>query len=210
MAQDHNIGLGAALEGLGPHGAGTPSGLPAQEQGELLDLDGPEGAEGPVTQTLRDRAGGPGRPKGSPNKRTEDLRRYILHRFKHPIVAAAEIYSMPVSALAAALDCDKDAAAALQLKAIAVVAPYVDSTMPQRMQIDADPRLPEFRLLFSGPDGSAVAVDAKGNRLDIVALADRAKTALNQRLIEGEATRSHDDQSHGDGINQPDQALETF
>lgn len=184
--------------------------MPAETQGELLDLDGPEGAEGPVTETLAERARGAGRPPGSPNKRTEDLRRFLLHRFKHPVVAAAELYSMPAEALAKALGCDAIDAAVLQLKAMQFVGPYVDSAMPQRMQIDADPRLPEFRIGFSGPDGSAVAVDAKGNRLDIVWLAGQAKAAMDQRLIEGEAARSHDAPSHDDGINQRDQALDQF
>lgn len=210
MADGDRIGLGAALGAIDPAPAGAPSLLPAEAQGDLLDLNGPEGAEGPLTAALEQRARGPGRPRGSPNKKTEDLRRFVLARFKHPVVAAAELYSMPATSLAAILDCDPLEAATLQLKAMAFVGPYVDSTMPARMQIDADPRLPEFSISFTGPDGSAVAVDASGKRLDIVALAARAKAAMDQRLIEGEANKSHGDASHGEAKGEGKQGLDTF
>lgn len=163
---------------------------------DLFDLNGPEGAEGPVTRS-REAKRGPGRPPGSANKRTEDLRRFILSRFRHPVVALTEIYSMPVEELAAYVGCDKLDALALQIKAAAEVAPYVDSKMPARIQVTDRDRLPAFGLEFAG--GQVSVTDPAGNKLSLLDLAARAKDAMHQRLIEGEAIKSNGDGSNDEG-----------
>lgn len=195
LAEDRAIGLRAAAGALSGPAVGTPTADPPK-QGELLDYDGPEGAQGPATQLL-ERRRGPGRPPGSPNKATADLRRFLLARFKHPVVALAEVYSIPTDALAAALGIEPRDALTLQIRAAAEVAPYVDSKMPAKVAVTGGDRLPTFALHLSA--GGIEAVDQAGNRLTLSALADRAKVAMDQRLSKGEAARSHGEPSHDEG-----------
>lgn len=171
--------------------------MSGQAQDELFDLDGPEGASGPVTPQLQARRSGPGRPLGSPNKRTEDLRRFLLARFKHPVVALAEIYSIPTNELAASLGMKVADVFALQIRAAAECAPYVDSKMPARIAISDSSSLPAFNLVFG--DGRVMAEDKQGNRLNLSELAARAKHAMEQRLSGGEAAGSHDAGSYDMG-----------
>lgn len=196
MSEGANIGLRRAAGALEGAAAGAPSSLPgagADAQVDLFDLDGPEGASGPVTAVLQSRRG-PGRPPGSPNKKTEDLRRFLLARFKHPAVALAEIYSVPTTCLAAELGMKAGDVLALQIRAAAEVAPYVDSRMPAKIAISDSDRLPGFNLVFG--DGRVAIEDKSGKRVDLTELAARAKAALDQRLGAGEALGSHDAGSH--------------
>lgn len=190
MAQGDGTGVIAALDSLSGAAAGAPT---AEVQQEFLDLDGPEGSEGPVTARHVERRG-PGRPPGSPNKRTEDLRRFVLSRFKHPVVALMEIGAMPAHELAEYLACKPLDALTLQIRALAEAAPYVDSKMPQRIQMTDRDRLPSFGLEFAA--GALSVIDPAGNRVSLSTLAVRAKGAMAQRLIDGEAIRSQNDGSH--------------
>ena len=78
-----------------------------------------------------------GRPKGSLNRRNRDLARFIERQFGNPIVAAASVYAMPVDELATILGCSKLQALDAQLRAIHEVAPYVESKMPVKVNVDA-------------------------------------------------------------------------
>lgn len=212
MSPGPNVGIAAAVAELEGAETGAPTndrdqeqrdlltGPPASDEPNLFDIS--DAAEGPVTQAIEQRRG-PGRPKGSPNKKTDDLRRYLLGRgdLKHPVLAAAEIYSMSVDDLRAALpETSAKDAVLIQIRCMEFVAPYVEAKMPQKLVIDGNERLPEFHLHF-GQQGAELR-DEQGNKVDLVALAARAKDAMSQRLIEGEAIRSHDD-----GSQEPDKAL---
>lgn len=198
MAEGPNVGIRSAASALDGVAVGAPSGIAREQQlglldpgEEQLDLDGPDGASGPVSDVLERR--GPGRPKGSINKRTEDLRRFLLARFRHPVVAMAEIYSIPTDELAKHLGCKPMDALGLQLKAAAEVAPYVDSKMPAKVQITDSDRLPAFNLVFAN---GGVSLEQGGKRVDVFDLADRARRAQIQRLSGGEAGGSHGEGSH--------------
>lgn len=199
MGQGPNVGIAAATADLEGAEGGTPSqvsgagsllGQPESEP-DLFEIQ--DQFDGPVTKAVRDRRG-PGRPAGSPNKRTEDLRRFLLHRHKHPVLAAAEIYSMSVEDLRAVLPGLKVAEALLiQVRCMEFVAPYMEAKMPQKIAImDAD-RLPAMHLHF-GADGAELRDDA-GKVVDLVELATRAKRAMDQRLRLGEAQGSQEEGS---------------
>jgi hypothetical protein len=194
LSEGPNVGIRSAANALEGVAAGTPIIPAGEKQDELFDLDGPEGAEGPVSKVLERK--GPGRPKGSINKRTEDLRRFLLARFKHPVVALAEIYSVPTDELASALGIKAVDALTLQIRAAGEVAPYVDSKMPAKVMVTDSDRLPAFNLVFA--DGG-VTVEQGGKRVDVFELADRAKRAMLQRLSGGEDAGSHGEGSHGEG-----------
>jgi hypothetical protein len=115
-------------------------------------------------------------------------------------VALAEIYSMPADELAGYLNAaepDIQGALALQIKAAAEAAPYVDSKMPAKVMITDRDRLPAFGLEFSGSQVSVT--DPAGNKLSITQLAARAKLAMDQRLAAGEGARSNDEKSNDEG-----------
>lgn len=197
LAEGTNVGVAAAVGALDPADIGAPSAA-SELQPELFDLDGPDGAEGPVTAQLERKGRGRGRPPGSPNKRTEDLRRFVLARYKHPVVALMEIGAMRADELAGYLDCDRLDAIALQVRALAEAAPYVDSKMPMRLQVTEHDRLPSYTLAFGG--GGVTIADRAGNTINLTQLAARAKLALDQRLSDGEAMAgtagSHGEVSH--------------
>lgn len=133
------------------------------EAGPLLPL-----REAEQLDLLRDQTGqvdraalpsaprGRGRPAGATNKRTEEVRRYLLSRYAHPLEVLAQIYSRPVDALAAELGCTRVEALAAQVKAAAEVAPYVEGKMP--VAVDMAVR-GDFTLAIEGLNASAGEIE---------------------------------------------------
>lgn len=121
--------------------------LPLRDE-QQLDLLAEEAGSGTVSTTqvaLAPR--GRGRPAGVRNKRTEEVRGYLLSRYAHPLEVLAQYYSRPVDALSAELGCTKKEAAFLQVRAAAEVAPFVEGKMP--VQVDVTTR-GDFSLLIPG------------------------------------------------------------
>ena len=77
-----------------------------------------------------------GRPKGSRNRRSEELCGFILRQHGHPMQALAQLWSRSTDAVAAELGCDKLAAMSLQVKAAAEALPYFESKKPVAIQSD--------------------------------------------------------------------------
>jgi len=73
---------------------------------------------------------GVGRPRGSRNRSTVELARYLKANYAHPVIGMAEIYSRSVHVLAAELKCSPLEAFHLQLTAMREVAPYVAQKLP--------------------------------------------------------------------------------
>lgn len=78
---------------------------------------------------------GPGRPPGAVNKRTADMRDFILSRYRSPLEVLAQTYSRPVAELAAELDCSLEDAFKAQLFAAKELAPYVHGKMPVEVDL---------------------------------------------------------------------------
>ena len=139
-------GLGTAA---GIRGAITEAGplLPLRdaEQLELLREASDQGTVQSTHVALAPRQRG--RKPGSRNKRTEEVRGYLLSRYSHPLEVLAQIYSRPVDQLSAELGCSKKEAAFLQVRAAAEVAPFVEGKMP--VAIDVTTR-GDFNLLIPG------------------------------------------------------------
>ena len=115
---------------------------------EQLDMLTQEAGQRTVQSThvhMADR--GRGRPSGSKNKQTREVRDYLLRQYAHPLEVLAQIYSRPADALAAELGCSKEAAMQMQIRAAAEVAPYVEGKMPQQVQLDVNG---DFNLLIPG------------------------------------------------------------
>lgn len=73
---------------------------------------------------------GRGRPRGARNKRTEELRAYLLSRYRHPLETLAAIQSQDPDILAAELGCSELEATGLIIKAAAELGPFVASRLP--------------------------------------------------------------------------------
>lgn len=83
-----------------------------------------------------------GRPAGSVARSTAEWQRYMLTRYRSPLVVLAETYSRPLADLAEELGCTKLEAFDRQLRAAADLAPYLHSKMPVAMQVDSAPMVP--------------------------------------------------------------------
>jgi hypothetical protein len=77
-----------------------------------------------------------GRPKGSRNRRSEELIGYLLKRYAHPLEVLVQMASRPTHALAAELKCDEVQALAIQKSAAAEALPYFESKKPVAVQVD--------------------------------------------------------------------------
>lgn len=124
-------------------GSGMKSAIEAaQAAGEInrdvqldlgLELEDEEEALMPVPVVR-----GRGRPKGSPNRSSEQLRALLVNKFGDPLLAAASFYAVPTKTLAEHLKCKPEEAAKIQLRAIEVVAPYIHSKRPQEVNVDIE------------------------------------------------------------------------
>lgn len=83
-----------------------------------------------------------GRPGGSVAKKTADWQRFILSRYRSPLVFFAEVAARPVRDLADELGCTVLEAFELQMRAAGELAPFVHSKMPTALQLDAAPEAP--------------------------------------------------------------------
>jgi hypothetical protein len=91
----------------------------------------------PVRSVAVEEARRRGRPKGSRNRRSEELIRFVLAHHSHPLMVLAATYSRPVEALAAQLDCKPADAMALQIRCAAEALPYFESKKPVSLQVDS-------------------------------------------------------------------------
>lgn len=139
-------GIRGAVEEAGPM-------LPLRdaEQLDLLRAD-----DGSVRREMVHRAErGRGRPAGSRNRRTLEVRAYLLSRYAHPLEVLAQIYSRPTDVLAAELSCTRLEAMTLQKSAAAELAPFVEGKMP--VAVDLNVR-GDFTLAIEGLNATTAEV----------------------------------------------------
>lgn len=82
---------------------------------------------------------GPGRPKGSTNKRTQEWGDYILSRYSSPLEVLAQTMSRPVRELADELSCSVADAFKMQILAAKELAPYLHQKMPTAIDLGDSP-----------------------------------------------------------------------
>ena len=98
----------------------------------------------PVTQVEEDVPApvAVGRPAGSVQRSTAEWQRFMLTRYRSPLVVLAETYSRPLQDLAEELGCTRLEAFELQRKSAVDLAPYLHSKMPIAVQHDGTPVAP--------------------------------------------------------------------
>ncbi len=79
---------------------------------------------------------GPGRPKGSRNRTSEDLAQLIQQIGGHPVLALARVQAMSVQEIKQMLGCTRTEAFDRWWKAVCELAPYVASKMPLAVAVN--------------------------------------------------------------------------
>jgi len=131
-------GLAAALKASAVAHPPAPPGS-AEEQldlHELLGLRKPLPAPSAADAQLPVRRGGPGRPPGVRNRRTEEWINYLLGKYTSPVEVMLRISNMGVEDLRAALNCSALEAMEIILKASNYSAPFVHARSPEIGIID--------------------------------------------------------------------------
>jgi hypothetical protein len=126
----------------------------AGEVGEQLDLLEIEEAETPLPMPPAKVATGKGRPPGARNRRTEEWVRYLLSRYRSPLVGLLEIYSRSAQELAEQLHVERGEAARMQLQAMIAALPYLHQRLPLAVDVKSDSR----GLLVVGEIGAGTVV----------------------------------------------------
>lgn len=126
------VGLKAALDTVFDKITPAPPGR--AKQMPLPIVVEPEGVRDGEDQAVARR--GPGRPKGSRGRRTDEWIAYLLHDRRPPLLVLAETYSRPVEQLAHELQCSKLDAFKLQLFAADKLTPFVHQKLPAEVQVD--------------------------------------------------------------------------
>lgn len=104
---------------------------------------------------------GPGRPKGSKNKSSEEWAEYILNQYRSPLIFLAETYNRPVGLLAAELKCDRLEAFKIQLVAAKDLAPYVHQKQPQALELGGEKGLVPLVLGVSADFTGAAVMEQR-------------------------------------------------
>lgn len=144
---------------------------------------------------------GAGRPKGSPNRSTLQLQRYLMSRgYRDPAEFLAATMTMDTRALAARLAGYKDERRVtfdeamevlnLQRRAAGELMPYFHKRLPQAVEVTGDGARPLI-MIMDGPAGIASAADGPEtmSAFDVVEY---------QEVSAKPADQSHDDGSHDD------------
>lgn len=163
--------LDQAMEGEGDMGQVVQSGL-------FDDLDADEtGATdkpSPLSAALAPAKRGPGRKRGSKNRRTEAVISWLLTQHRHPLSVMMEAYSMSPKEFAkvALGETEPDAdrlfeIVKLQLRMAEAVAPYIAQRQPQAVQLAAAAQL---NVSFGGVNLGAGGISgpARGEGLEIL------------------------------------------
>lgn len=195
-----------ALDGLDEAMAGLPSAVSLDDgEADLFSAGGSPMDQPAARDGLGElgaaifgapRKGGAGRPKGSRNRQTTEFRTYFLQQHRHPALALADVYNMPVEELAARLGCDRHDAMRIQVQAATAVLPYVERRQPLAVQMQgasgltlvigdlhqAGSKSEEYQTLTLTPSegvGSAVSVGLPIGDAD-QAVSDRHPLILHQ------------------------------
>ena len=140
MSEQHKEGLAAALKVSTAAHPSAPPGT-AEEQldlHELLGLRKPAPVPTANCNQMPARRGGPGRPPGVRNRRTEEWINYLLSKYTSPVEVMLRVANMGVEDLRGALSCSAAEALEIILKAANYSAPFVHARSPE-IGIIADP-----------------------------------------------------------------------
>lgn len=142
---------------------------------------------------------GPGRPRGSRNRRTQDLADYAARLGGNPIIKLIEIVATPIDVIAATLACSKIEAAEYWRKCADSVAPYIEQKLPTAVQLQGA-NAGMLVINLGGPVGEqAVGLDLRVLAANYAESDRLIEHEQNQALSGDDAEASHGEASHGEG-----------
>lgn len=167
----------------------------AAEQAELFPgssvfgmLKMPEGREPPRS--------GPGRPRGSRNRRTLDLADYATKLGGNPVLRMIEIVATPIDVIAKTLGCKLIEAAEYHRKVMSDLGPYIEQKLPTAVQLQGA-NAGMLVINLGGPVGQqAVGLDItliNQNSADAARIIEHEE---NQALSDDAGSAPHDDAPH--------------
>lgn len=135
---------------------------------------------------------GPGRPKGSRNRTSEDLAQLVQQIGGHPVLAMARVQGMSLEEIKKLLGCNRTEAFDRWWRAVCELAPYVASKMPLAVAING--KITSLNLTV--PVGSAPALEGPDAVLALFrdAHARAAAEGFTLPMIE-----DHSDETENDG-----------
>ena len=187
---DPYLGVAAVAASVDGRSFALTGGEPARQLGLLDDGEDYEPAADSLPFAGTERRG-PGRPKGSINKRSADFRDYILRRYGDPLTGIADLAFRPIADIAAELGCDKLEAAKLWLACRETLLPYVVAKLPAEVAIKSEvlPQLVIGKIeVNAGEGGAAVRVTADGVQAMSIGLSEQY-----QGLSLDASAKSHDE-----------------
>lgn len=190
MSGTEKSGLIRAVEAR----AGEVSGeKPAQGDNELTQGAFDIFADQPLLGELVNDAGGKrttvGRPKGSPNKKTQEWADYILSQHRSPLIGLAEVVSTPIPQLATAMHCKRIEAAEFWRKCATDLAKYLHQAQPVAVALEgANAGMLTIVNLSAPAAGHEQAASAFGLNMKLV-----EEIEQNQRVSDSDNHSSCDD-----------------
>lgn len=145
--------------------------LPPVDEVRAIQAEGGFETIGQAVAEHRRRKGQGGRKRGAVNKRTADFQRWVLQFGQHPGKFLTEAYSRPTEQLAAELNCDKEKAFQMQIRAAETMLPYHESKMPVRADLTVNGDLQLDLGGFFDPRVTALAGDG-GEQIDFIETAE--------------------------------------
>jgi hypothetical protein len=136
---------------------------------------------------------GPGRPRGSRNRTTQDLVKLIESTGRNPILAMAEIVATPIDVIAKTLKCKLLEAAEYHRKVMSDLAPYVAQKLPTAVQVVGA----NAGMLVINMGGSLGEQQTIG--LQMALAARQIDMEQNQQVSEDDGAASHGEASHAEG-----------
>lgn len=106
----------------------------------------------------------PGRPKGSKNKRTQELAKFIKKKHGHPIIALAQIAFTPTVELAQQLKIKVVDAFDRQVAILEKLGEYTDQKMPRAIEVQGE-GLIQFILGVTPDRAEDIAKQGDGSRI---------------------------------------------
>lgn len=161
---------------------------------------------------------GAGRPKGSRNKRTQELAKWFIHQFGDPLAVLGEIMTMPVDVLyqqmvlaqgGEAKDKKITGKDALRLKREAAVdvLPYIHGKKPIEVDLKGRPDAVIFMPGMNAPDVNKEVLQDAIEKFGIDVIRANGLELVDGRVIDADELRgddADDDDAGGEGAGEGD------
>lgn len=132
----------------------------AGREGDLFGFDEQEALGGMMATIQPQKRKGPGRPKGSPNRRTADLVKYIQANYRDPLLGFVDTANMDTIVLAKALGCKPIEALKAQISAGATALPYLHQKQATAVQVTGDVLAP---FVVNLPEVTMTAAESRAH-----------------------------------------------